>query len=96
MAFRFRRVVLKEAEPREPSGGWYADPFGSAARRWYDDRQGWTDRVQGPGLEPDKTGVARIDEPVASINDPIERVDADATPAAVRAAAPDDLSRAGA
>lgn len=86
MAFGFRRVALKKAEPREASGGWYADPFGSAARRWYDDKQGWTDRVQGPGLEPDKTGVARIDDPVASINsvasinDPIEGVDADATP----------------
>jgi hypothetical protein len=63
MAFRFRRVVLKKAEPPQPSGGWYADPFGSAARRWYDDRQGWRDRVQGPSLEPDKTGLARIDEP---------------------------------
>lgn len=80
MAFGFRRVAIKKAEPREASGGWYADPFGSAARRWYDDKQGWTDRVQGPGLEPDKTGVARIDGPVASINDPIEGVDADVSP----------------
>ena len=31
MAFRFRRVVLKKAEPRQPSGGWYADPFGAKA-----------------------------------------------------------------
>lgn len=62
MAFRFRKRTEATAAPDKPSGGWYADPYGTAARRWYDDRDGWTDRVQGEGLEPDKTGVARVDE----------------------------------
>lgn len=62
MAFRFRRTPRTTAELGEPSGGWYADPYGAAARRWYDDTRGWTDRVQGAGLEPDKTGMARVDE----------------------------------
>lgn len=62
MAFRFRKAEVTTAELREPSGGWYADPYGTAARRWYDDTEGWTDRVQGAGQEPDKTGVARVDE----------------------------------
>jgi hypothetical protein len=62
MTFRFRKTVVARSEPRKPTGGWYADPYGLAARRWYDDTQGWTDRVEGAGLEPDKTGVARVDE----------------------------------
>lgn len=62
MAFRFRKRTEATTAPDKPSGGWYADPYGTAARRWYDDRDGWTDRVQGEGLEPDKTGVARVDE----------------------------------
>jgi hypothetical protein len=61
MAFRFRKApVIADASSR-PSGGWYADPYGAASRRWYDNVKGWTDRVQGAGLEPDKTGVARVD-----------------------------------
>lgn len=62
MTFRFRKSVAGTAETRKPAGDWYADPYGTAARRWYDDHQGWTDQVQGAGLEPDKTGVARVDE----------------------------------
>jgi hypothetical protein len=62
MALRFRKTPETTAEEREASGGWYADPYGAAARRWYDDTEGWTDRVQGEGHEPDKTGVARVDE----------------------------------
>ena len=62
MAFRFRRTPDTPVERRESSGGWYADPYGAGARRWYDDAQGWTDRVEGEGLEPDKTGVARLDQ----------------------------------
>ena len=68
MTFRFRKTVVGTAEPHKPAGGWYADPYGAAARRWYDNRLGWTDRVQGAGLEPDKTGMARVDE--ASANAP--------------------------
>jgi hypothetical protein len=62
MAFRFRRTRVATAEKvRKPSGGWYSDPYGAAARRWYDNAEGWTEQVQGAGLEPDKTGVARVD-----------------------------------
>ena len=68
MTFRFRKTVAGTAEPPKPAGGWYADPYGAAARRWYDNQRGWTDRVQGAGLEPDKTGVARVDG--ASSNPP--------------------------
>jgi hypothetical protein len=66
MAFRLRKARATTADPRRSSGDWYADPYGAASRRWYDDAHGWTDRVQGAGLEPDKTGVARVDEPTAS------------------------------
>jgi hypothetical protein len=62
MTFRFRKAEDTTAEPHKPSGGWYADPYGFAARRWYEATEGWTDQVQGAGLEPDKTGVARVDE----------------------------------
>jgi hypothetical protein len=62
MAFGFRKTPEETADLSERSGGWYADPYGAASRRWYDDRTGWTDRVQGEGLEPDKTGMARVDE----------------------------------
>ena len=65
MAFKFRQATETTADPGRPSGGWYADPYGVAARRWYEDTDGWTDRVQGAGLEPDKTGVARVDEATA-------------------------------
>lgn len=68
MTFRFRKTRMAAAKPPKPAGGWYADPYGAAARRWYDDHLGWTDRVQGAGLEPDKTGMARVDE--ASTNAP--------------------------
>jgi hypothetical protein len=70
MAFRFRKTPEATADPQKPSGGWYADPFGSAARRWYDDREGWTDQIQGEGLEPDKTGVTRVDEAMGSAGHP--------------------------
>jgi len=69
MAFwsRKRSVDVAETpEEREHSGGWYSDPYGAAARRWYDNKQGWTDRVEGEGLKPDKTGVARLDEAAAA------------------------------
>ena len=75
MAFRFRKTPETPAEPRKPSGGWYADPFGAASRRWYDDTQGWTDQVQGEGLEPDKIGVTRVDDAMESSHartEPIE------------------------
>ncbi len=66
MAFRFRKTQSTTAEAPKPSGGWYADPYGTAARRWYDNSEGWTERVQGAGLEPDKTGVARVDKTPSS------------------------------
>lgn len=68
MAFRFRKTREETAEAREPSGGWYADPFGAAARRWYDDSEGWTDRVQGEGQEPDKIAVGRVHDDTESTN----------------------------
>ena len=62
MAFGFRSGKVREAESRERSGGWYADPYGTAARRWYDNISGWSDRVQDEGQAPDKTGLVRTDE----------------------------------
>ncbi len=70
-----------EEEPPERSGGWYADPYGGGARRWYDEARGWTDRVEGAGQEPEKTGLARIDEAAGSTDDSTEHVDADGKPA---------------
>ena len=40
---------VDEVKPTEHSGGWYADPFGAAARRWFDNVSGWSNRVQEPG-----------------------------------------------
>jgi hypothetical protein len=67
-------------ESAERPGGWYADPYGEAARRWYDEAEGWTDRVEGAGQEPDKTGLARTDAAATSPDDPTEHVDADGKP----------------
>jgi hypothetical protein len=64
MAFMFRKdkdKVVKQ-EHDESSGGWYSDPYGQAARRWYDHVSGWSDRVEGKGEKPDKTGVQRLDD----------------------------------
>lgn len=58
----FRSKDVYKADPTEHSGGWYADPYGLAARRWFDHVNGWSDRVQEAGKAPDKTGVARVDE----------------------------------
>ena len=33
MAFRFRKRTEATTAPDKPSGGWYADPYGTAARR---------------------------------------------------------------
>jgi hypothetical protein len=62
MALTFRRNKVEEAEPPGQPGGWYADPYGTAARRWYDPEDGWSDRVEGAGQPPDKTGLTRMDE----------------------------------
>ena len=50
------------------TGGWYPDPYGHAARRWFEPKEGWTDRVEGEGEQPDKTGLARCDD--AAITEP--------------------------
>jgi hypothetical protein len=70
--FGFSRTKAAQAteEDQERAGGWYSDPFGTAARRWYDNIRGWTDDVQGEGREPDKTGVARLDEAAAEPLEP--------------------------
>jgi hypothetical protein len=62
MPVGFRSSKVRGAEPRELSGCWYADPYGAAARRWYDKSGGWSNRVQGAGQTPDKTGLVRMDE----------------------------------
>jgi hypothetical protein len=62
MAFLSRKDKVVKQEQAESSGGWYSDPYGQAARRWYDNVQGWSDRVEGKGEQPDKTGVQRLDD----------------------------------
>ena len=63
MAFRFRKDKGQEKQPLERPGDWVtADPYGHAARRWYDVARGWTDRVEGAGQAPDKTGLPGVDE----------------------------------
>ncbi len=81
MAFSFRKGKVREAESREHPGGWYPDPYGTAARRWFDDASGWSERVEGAGQAPDKTGLSRLDEAAAAPNDSTRRVDGDGKPA---------------
>jgi hypothetical protein len=77
MAFGFRKGKVEKAKPRGPSGGWYPDPYGIAARRWYDDVNGWSERVEGAGEVPDKTGLARMDEAAVAPDHWTRQVDAD-------------------
>ncbi len=72
MAFMSRKDKAVKQESDESSGGWYSDPYGQAARRWYDNVHGWSDRVEGAGQTPDKTGVQRLDDAAsaASSNEP--------------------------
>jgi hypothetical protein len=81
MAFLFQKNKVDEEKSPEHSGGWYADPYGDGARRWFDQKQGWTDRVEGAGQEPDKTGMARIDEAATSNDDSPDHLDEDGKPA---------------
>jgi hypothetical protein len=80
MAFTFRKNKVSEAESPEQSGGWYADPYGAGARRWFDTISGWSKRVQGAGQAPDETGLARMDEAAATPDGSPRPVDADGTP----------------
>jgi hypothetical protein len=80
MAFTFRKGNVHDAEPPERLGGWYADPYGTAARRWYDNISGWSERVEGAGQAPDKTGVARTDEAAEATDDSTRLVDGDGKP----------------
>jgi hypothetical protein len=77
MAFWFRKDKAQEKQPLERPGDWYADPYGHAARRWFDVAQGWTDRVQGAGQAPDKTGLPGVDVAAATGNGLTDDVDAD-------------------
>ena len=80
MAFTFRKGKVHEAKLRERSGGWYPDPYGTAARRWYDNVSGWSDRVEGAGQAPDKTGISRTDEAAGAADDSTRLVDEDGKP----------------
>jgi hypothetical protein len=81
MGFLSRKKKVGERhESPEDRGGWYADPFGTAARRWYDQVNGWTDRVQGSGEAPDKTGLARMDEAAVAGADAARSLDSDGEP----------------
>jgi hypothetical protein len=62
MALLFRRHKVQEEESAGNAGGWYADPYGAGARRWFDPVGGWSERVEGEGQPPDRTGLARMDE----------------------------------
>jgi len=78
MAFTSRAGrVHEEAKSPERPGHWYPDPYGTAARRWYEETSGWSDRVEGEGQAPDKTGLARMDEAAAAPADWPRHVDAD-------------------
>jgi hypothetical protein len=77
MAFSSKDDELEPEQARERPGAWYADPYGAAARRWYDETRGWTDRVEGEGLEPEKTGLARTDAAAVATVDSTEEANAD-------------------
>ncbi len=95
MAFRFRSGKSRVAEPAAHSGGWYADPYGTAARRWYDNISGWTDRVQDAGQAPDKTGLVRMDEAAVAPDHAPRLLDADGKPVPLsRPVDPKDLADA--
>jgi hypothetical protein len=81
MALTFRRDSVHETASAEHSGGWYADPYGVGARRWYDDVSGWSKRVEGAGQAPDRTGLARMDEAAVATDESTRPVDADGRPA---------------
>jgi hypothetical protein len=80
MALPFRRQKVQETEPGEHPGGWYPDPYGAGARRWYDTSTGWSDRVEGVGQAPDKTGMARTDEAAVTPEGSTRPLDADGAP----------------
>jgi hypothetical protein len=80
MKFRRPRDPGHETAELEDAGDWYADPFGHAARRWYDNVSGWSKRVEGAGQAPDKTGLARLDAAAVATPDAIRRMDADGHP----------------
>ena len=80
MALTFRKGKARQAKSQEHPGAWYADPYGIGARRWYDSHNGWSDRVEGTGHLPDKTGMARLDEAaMAPVHSPRD-VDTDGKP----------------
>ncbi len=80
MALTFRKHNVHKTESPEHSGGWYSDPYGVGARRWYDNISGWSQRVEGAGQAPDKTGLARMDEAAVTSDDSTRPVGADGTP----------------
>ena len=80
MAFRSKKAAVTVRPRDEQSGAWYADPFGTAARRWYDEVSGWSDHVEEAGHSPDKTGLARIDEAATAIEGATRPVDASGKP----------------
>ncbi len=74
MAFWSRKDKVAKQEDDESSGGWYSDPYGKAARRWYDHARGWSDRIEGKGQTPDKTGVQRLDDAASeAASEPVPR-----------------------
>lgn len=81
MASLFKKDKVDEEESPGSASDWYADPYGEGARRWFDKTEGWTDRVEGAGQEPDKTGLARTDEAAESSDDSPDHLDADGKPA---------------
>jgi hypothetical protein len=79
LTFRRHKAHENEKESREHSGGWFADPYGVGARRWYDDVSGWSKRVEGEGQAPDLTGLARTDEAAVTPDGTTRPVDEDGT-----------------
>jgi len=81
MAFLFKKDKVNEEKSPGSASDWYPDSYGEGARRWFDKTEGWTDRVEGAGQEPDKTGLARMDEAAESSDDSPDHLDADGKPA---------------
>lgn len=58
-----RLIDIDTPAPQERQVGWYVDPFGRHAQRWWDGR-GWSERIRtdtgGQGIDPPGIDVAPV------------------------------------